>query len=307
MLIGDAVELSANCLACGLEGGVIEVYDALSPACRLGLPASSWCKLCGAAHVAEFDGASARMITTHPGEALDTEEAFGRALDAWAARDGFVSRQALLDATFCDPDFARLAAQIAQHQPLEVLADPFALAGAMTTRAVAATLQASAQPYAPNAHNASSCPPPSAPRAVVYPLASVMAADGEIHPREREFVDRFLKSKGLAPLADSELRVHHPSEIAHIIAREQRYTIVQLMCETAAVDGLLDESERHVIRAYAAAWDIPDDTVDVWLRGYVKRNTKVARQLWMTLRRFVLPTRWSHANTPTPTPPLEPP
>jgi uncharacterized tellurite resistance protein B-like protein len=313
MGIGDAVELSANCLACGLEGGVIEIYDALVPACRFGLPASSRCKLCGAARVAECSacGTSARMITTHPGEALDTEGAFGRALDAWAVRDGFASRQALLDATFCDPDFPRLAAQIAQHKPLEVLADPFGAAG-MTTRAVAGAHQASAEhaANANDANDASAQPPPLATphalRAIVYPLASVMAADGEIHPREREFVDRFLKSEGLAPLANSELRVHHPHEVAHMIAREQRHAAMQLMCETAAVSGTIDESERHVIRAYAAAWNIPDSTVDFWLLGYEKKNTSISRRLWMKLRRFVLRARWSNANTRASTAPWEP-
>ncbi|MCL2777361.1 MAG: TerB family tellurite resistance protein [Polyangiaceae bacterium] len=317
MAVGDAVELSANCLACGLEDGVIEIYDALVPACRLGLPASSRCKLCGAAQVAECSacGTSARMITTHPGEALDTEESFGRALDAWAVRDGFGSRQALLDATFCDPDFARLAAQIAEHKPLEVLADPFGAAG-MTTRAVAGEHQASAE-HAANAndandahHDASAQSPPSAspraPRAIVYPLASVMAADGEIHPRERALVDRFLQRNGLAPLADNELCVHHPSEIAHVVPREERHTALQLMCETAAVSGTIDESERHVIRAYAAAWDIPDSKVDFWLQSYEKKNMSISRRLWMTLRRFVLRTRWSNANTPTSIAPLEP-
>ena len=73
-------------------------------------------------------------------------------------------------------------------------------------------------------------PPVSAPpRAIVYPLVSVISADGEIHPAERALIDRFLESEGLAPLADNEFRVHHPAEVAHLVPKERREMVVQLM------------------------------------------------------------------------------
>jgi uncharacterized tellurite resistance protein B-like protein len=136
-------------------------------------------------------------------------------------------------------------------------------------------------------------PASAPPRAIVYPLVSVIAADGEIHPKERELIDRFLQSEGLAPLGEDEFKVHHPSAVAHLVPRERREMVVQLMCETATVDGMPDESERRVIRAYAAAWDVPDDKVDFWMWGYENMSTSLTRQLWMKLRRFVLSARWS--------------
>jgi uncharacterized tellurite resistance protein B-like protein len=150
---------------------------------------------------------------------------------------------------------------------------------------------------APESRSLAAPPPPSAPpRAIVYPLVSVIAADGEIHPEERALVDRFLESEGLAPLTEDEFKVHHPSAVAHLVPRGRREMVVQLMCETAAVDGMPDESERRVIRAYASAWDVPDEKVEFWMWGYESMSTGLVRQLWMKLRRFVLSARWSDAD-----------
>ena len=56
------VELTADCSHCGLEGGVVEVYDALVAACRFGLPATTRCKLCSAASHATFNRAPAKAL-----------------------------------------------------------------------------------------------------------------------------------------------------------------------------------------------------------------------------------------------------
>jgi tellurite resistance protein len=121
----------------------------------------------------------------------------------------------------------------------------------------------------------------------------VIAADGEIHPEERSLIDRFLTAEGLAPLTDDEFRVHHPSEAARYVPKERREDVIKLMCESAAVDGMPDESERRVIRAYATAWDVPDEKIDFWMWGYESMGTSLTRALWLRLRRFVLSARWS--------------
>jgi uncharacterized tellurite resistance protein B-like protein len=439
------VELSADCTTCGLEGGVVELYDALVPACRFGLPATARCKLCGIRHEGAFDrpparpmrdvpanrcpacvvelgpralddrrcakcGATATLTLVAPPVALDSELALLAALDAWAAREQWSSREALVHAVFCDPDLASLLLRIRRGEPLEVVADPFANMGIRTTggrepperksqapgsagaehrpsqspaaaahivtgndrvkvtpsstplkiptpnqdfragstmpdpQAIFGSAQTdpfaaplaqpppqriSAPPPAVTAPDPASTltsagtsplhppvrydaartgtiplptPPPPAsapPRAIVYPLVSVIAADGEIHPAERALIDRFLESEGLAPLAEHEFRVHHPSTVAHLVPKERREMVVQLMCETATVDGMPDESERRVIRAYAAAWNVPDEKVEFWMWGYENMSTSLVRQLWMKLRRFVLSARWSDAGQET--------
>ncbi len=138
-----------------------------------------------------------------------------------------------------------------------------------------------------------SVPPPSAPpRAIVYPLVSVIAADGELAPKEREMVDRFLVSEGLEPLADDEFRVHDPAVVARYIPENRREAVLRLMCETAAIDGMPDDSEIRVIRAFATAWHIPDEKVDLWLWGYENIHASSARLFWLRIRRFLLSSRW---------------
>ncbi len=437
------VELSADCTTCGLEAGVSELYDSLVAACRFGLPATARCKLCGIAHEGTFSraparplrdipanrcpacleelgprtlddrrcakcGAAASLTLVAPAAALDTELALVAALDAWAAREQWASREALTQAVFCDPDLGSLLLRIRRNEPLEVVADPFANMGIRTTgRDEAPGANRSSRPSQPAAAHLVtgatgatgdrvtvtpssnplklptpnqdfragatmpdphaifgsaetdplapplriSVPPPAVaaadptatltsagqqpsgtstsgtgtaplhppvrygtgtiplptppppasapPRAIVYPLVSVIAADGEIHPAERALIDRFLESEGLAPLAEHEFRVHHPSAVAHLVPKERREMVVQLMCETATVDGMPDESERRVIRAYAAAWNVPDEKVEFWMWGYENMSTSLVRQLWMKLRRFVLSARWSDAGQET--------
>ncbi|HSO36169.1 MAG TPA: hypothetical protein VLT33_26760 [Labilithrix sp.] len=383
------VELSADCTTCGLEGGLVELYDPLVAACRFGVPASARCKLCGVHHQAVFApppttplrdipanrcpacrgelgpralddrrcakcGATATLSLVAPAASLASEAALVAALDAWAAREQWASRDALAEATFCDPDLASLLLRIQRGEPLEVIADPFANMGIRTTGRDAADKPRAAPvvsvgplaepplasrpvriampepagaagwlPAAPvavpirflptppagtrvpvemlaPASRPPPPPPPSAPpRAIVYPLVSVIAADGEIHPAERALIDRFLESEGLTPLTEDEFKVHHPSAVAHLVPPERRDTVVQLMCETATVDGMPDESERRVIRAYAAAWNVPDEKVEFWMWGYENMSTGIVRQLWMKLRRFVLSARWSDAGQET--------
>jgi uncharacterized tellurite resistance protein B-like protein len=138
-------------------------------------------------------------------------------------------------------------------------------------------------------------PPMSAPpRAILYPLVSVISADGEIHASERAFVDAFLVSEGMAPLSDHELRVYTPAEAARYVPKERREKIVELMCEVAMVDGLADDAEVRVVRAYASAWQVPEEKVETWLWGYEHAQASAARQFWLRIRRFVLSSRWEN-------------
>lgn len=132
------------------------------------------------------------------------------------------------------------------------------------------------------------------PRAILYPLVSVISADGEIHASERAFVDAFLVSEGMAPLADHELKVYTPAEAARYVPKERREKIVELMCEVAMVDGLADDAELRVVRAYASAWQVPEEKVETWLWGYEHAQASAARQFWLRIRRFVLSSRWEN-------------
>src|SRR4051812_40613646 len=77
------VELSADCTKCGLEAGVVELYDPLVAACRFGLPATARCKLCGIQHEATFTAAPPRALRDIPANRCPgcLEELSPRALD----------------------------------------------------------------------------------------------------------------------------------------------------------------------------------------------------------------------------------
>lgn len=393
------VELVADCEACGLEAGVVEIYDVLVAACRFGLPSTTRCKLCGDAHEGRFDrpppkplleiaanrcpgclaelpptaiddrrcttcGGTATLARVSEPRVMIRERDLVNALELWAEREGFASVDALVQATFCEPNVTMLFGKIDRGERLEVVADPFANMGMRpgksgsdakepkaappkhepkppaslpeasskvpstvrdqtppvmsarpfppqsalpkslaerSARVPVPTTPGSPAPLAPHAAPAphATVPPPTEaprsapPRAIVYPLVSLIVADGEIHEAERALVDRFLQAEGMAPLTDDELRIHLPAEVAHLVPKERREGVVQLMCEAASVDGMPDESERRVIRAYATAWDVPDEKVDFWMWGYESMGTSLARQLWLKIRRFVLSARWS--------------
>jgi uncharacterized tellurite resistance protein B-like protein len=345
------VELTTDCDACLLEAGVVEIYDPLVAACRFGLPARAECRLCSHLRIGAFSAeckrsladipanrcpacetelgpeavdsracatcsASASLVEERAPARFDSPATFEAALDAWAKREGFSDRHALVHATFVVRE-EELYARVAAKQPLEIVADPFANMGVRTSRgaakpetgkpadnpgtAVAGPLAGRAPKNAPpNAGFAivlgppSSAPPASAPpRAIVFPLVSVIAADGEIHPEERALISRFLESEGLPPLTEDEFKVHSPAAVARYVPKARREDVIKLMCESACVDGAPDESEKRVIRAYAAAWGVDDEKVDFWLWGYESMNTSLPRQLFLRLRRFILSARWS--------------
>ncbi len=389
---GSAVELLDDCPHCLLEGGLVETYDARIAACRFGVPARVWCKLCGVTKVGRVAAAQlARDLSLVQGnrcpacleelapEALDvrrcaacgahaalldergatdlrSREALVTQLDAWAVRDGFPDLAALVSATFVAPDLDALMDLVLAQRPLETLADPFSLGGragggsasapspeapsrpksqrAPPFRVVPSTIPppnggapvadgAWPTPHAPHAPlapparartspdspahaQAQAAPPPppppgplddappqsAPPRAILFPLVSVVAADGEVHAAERAFVDAFLATEGMAPLQDDEFRVYTPAEAARYVPKERREKIVELMCELAAVDGLGDEAELRVVRAYAAAWRVPEEKVETWLWGYEHAQASAGRQFWLRIRRFLLSSRW---------------
>jgi uncharacterized tellurite resistance protein B-like protein len=324
------VELYADCTHCRLEGGVAELYDPDAPASRFGAPSRSSCRLCAVtieSIVLTADGSNvavdmdrlpanacpacrarldssavdakgcehcgARCVTkvvVQPLTFPDLDTLLAR-LSAWATSDNLPSAQALLQGHFVTPDPEDVLARLRRGDPIPTVVDPFALGGGRVVSNVSSTALDEPAPRSVPRDR----PPPSAPpRAIVYPLVSVIAADGELQKEEREVVDRFLLSEGLAPLSLEEFRVHRAEDVARLVPRDKREKVVELMCETACADGIADASEIRVIHAYAAAWQIPEEKVKFWLWGYEHANASGARQLWLKIRRFLLSSRWEN-------------
>ncbi len=305
------------CKLCGLaQKGVLEGPEA-SPDPR-GVAASSCPSCLAPLDVSSLDlrrcsacGARARLEESRAARRFATLDELREALDSWALREGFPTRKELVFASLAVRDEAQLFALYQAGQLLETVADPFAFGGRAASGVsaprpppsssrpppsfrVVPGAKSSPEPSANQARSrAEEPPPPSAPpRAILRPLVSVIAADGELHPDERALVDAFLASEGLSPLSEDEFRVYTPSETARHVPPEKREKIVQLMCEVAMIDGLADEAEVRVVRAYAGAWQVPEEKVDIWLWGYEHASASPARQFWLKIRRFVLSSRW---------------
>jgi hypothetical protein len=324
------VELFADCTHCLLEGGVVELYDPETAASRFGMASRARCRLCaaesravvrttnGAAVAKNLDnvaanacpacerpmdvaaiderrcascGANGQLEELHAACTLLTEAEVAARLDAWCKEEEVASREDLLGNHFVEPSISSIVRAIKAGAVIATVADPFALGGGRVTSGV----QEGPPVVPPPVHTIEAPPPPSAPpRAIVYPLVSVIAADGELHAAEKEVVDRFLASEGLAPLRPDEFAVHRAEDVARLIPPGKREQVVELMCETACADGIPDASEVRVINAYATAWHIPDDKVKFWLWGYEHASASGARQLWLKIRRFLLSSRWEN-------------
>lgn len=269
-------------------------------------------------------GAEASLEPVSAATRFTSEDDVGARIDAWAREERFPSRAQFLEATFVTPSVAAIFSALRDGARIETVADPF---GTRTASATPASPPKPRQrdamdrppvteripsapplpplstftplPIPPSRPSAAAsrpqdeaAPPSAPPRSIVYPLVSVIAADGEVHPGERAVVDKFLASEGLSPLSEEECKVHAPADVAHLIPREKREAVIQLMCETAMIDGMPDASELRVIRAYAAAWNVPDEKLELWIWAYENANSSAIRQLWLKIRRFVLSARW---------------
>ena len=82
--LGDAYQVLSDCPHCRVEASVLQLMDPLHPACHLGRPVESRCRMCNWTEIAEDPGFSARFslasgrcpACTKPlGEAARTGEA----------------------------------------------------------------------------------------------------------------------------------------------------------------------------------------------------------------------------------------
>lgn len=265
----DRVELPGDCRTCGLQGAAVEVYDGSSEVCAQGVPLEVSCPLCGASDRGEVHPDGVRRVRHTSPIDLTDRAALERALAAWAEREGHATTHDLLQATFVEPSVDAILRRVAQGQPIETLADPFGVRGVVSAAPPTALAAVTSVPDAP-----------SDPRSIVWPLVSVMMADGRIAAEERVFVDDFLAQEGLDPLRDIECRILAPQAVAPHIPPERRPELVERMCALAYVDGRADPTELRVLRAYARAWLVSDLLVQDWLEEYERSNTTWVSRWW---------------------------
>ena len=331
MATSAPVELFADCAFCQLENGALERYDRAEPACRLGVPAETRCRLCGAAGKGRLDRplppnrnltavpanecpvCAARLdpkaLDAHRCRACNTEAfveqtapprplglrgALEAQLEQWAREDGFSSVEELLKAFFVTPSVLEILRRLHAGEKLETVVDPFAMAygggGSVSTGGTTQIARRKSEPFLPRISQIALAAIP--PRAFVWPLVSICAADGEIDPRERAFVNQLLASEGQPPLEDHEFKVHAPGEVSPFIPRARRAELVERMVETSLIDGIPDGSELRVCHAYASAWGVSHEQVEAWAEQYQQKHVSRSRLLFTQLRHYLLVGAW---------------
>lgn len=252
-------------------------------------------------------GARAERLVRRVGQKPVSREHLEARLAARAVVEGFRDLDDFVRSVLVDGSVDSLLERLERGERIEVVADPFDLGRARVAPTHAGMRRRESprqgERLSPQVTTSLSTTPSvgdAPPRAVIYPLVSVIAADGEIHPKERALVDAFLASEGLAPLADEEIAVHPPEAVARFVPIERRSRIVELMCEAAMIDGMPDGSEKRIVHAYAAAWGVPADQVDAWAAHYHRQHASRLRSLWLVVRHYLLVAPWERADTDRP-------
>jgi uncharacterized tellurite resistance protein B-like protein len=213
----------------------------------------------------------------------DPEQA-RRALEQWAVFEGLTLDE-LSAGVLCSP-VDEVVQRYATGQPVPTALDVFAfLFPGASAGVLPPSDSASSERSAPK--RARPAPIPDDPRAPARLLASVMVADGSMHPSEQAHVARFLEEHQMEPLAPEELRPWRPYELGPVrdleLARAALKSAVQLM----HLDGVRDPSELRIVRTYARAWGVDDADVQEWDTAFDHHYAPALRIVWRALSRWV--------------------
>lgn len=130
-------------------------------------------------------------------------------------------------------------------------------------------------------------PRPLDPRVPARVLISVMAADGEIRPGERRFIDAFLQAEGLPPMEASDLRIWRPHELEAPADHNVRAQLIEACVHLVHLDRERDGTEWKVVRAFAGAWGVSEAQLEAWDKTYDERYATTMTRLWRRLSGFV--------------------
>lgn len=142
-------------------------------------------------------------------------------------------------------------------------------------------------PAAPDSPDAPERPRALDPRVPARVLISVMAADGEIRPGERRFIDAFLEAEGLPPVDEADLRIWRPHELDPPPDPALRAQLLEACVHLVHLDRERDGTEWKVVRAFAGAWGVPEDALEAWDKAYDARYATAMTRLWRRLSGFV--------------------
>ncbi|MBX3216042.1 MAG: TerB family tellurite resistance protein [Labilithrix sp.] len=324
-----AFEVRVDCPSCAVEGTRIETWVAETPSCRLGLPESVRCRLCGhtadgrvtgaeaaapgdgcpgcgsaldeairEAHRCPFCGAHAILVDRLAPRGLTERAALEAALDTWAREEGLGSAHDLVDAYFVLPSLSEVLDAIGRGERVETTFDVadylFSGGGAGGAAAGEPAVMMRQDDEAPATQRN---PLPASlrriggPREELLAIASVAAADGEASADDQAVLLRAADKRGMPPLSADDVRVWRPNEIDPPPTLVDRERVLEEMFQMGWADGQMDESELRVIRDYARAWGIDPERLREWTELYSFGDSNVLERWFRRIGLFIFPAK----------------
>jgi hypothetical protein len=321
-----AFEVRVDCPSCMVEGTRIETWDSEVASCRLGVPESVRCRLCGHAAEAQPYGvasfapgggcpscgstltaenreagrcsvcnAYAILVDRAPARRFTEASDLERALDRWAIEEGLASAQDLLDVYFALPTPRAVFDALARGERVETTFDvaDYLFSGGTGGSGEAAIMRREEDSGPPTEQNSipRSLRPVAGPRDELLAIASVAAADGEASVDDLAVLTRAAERRGMAPLSAEDIRVWRPNEIAPPNTLLDRERVLEEMFQMGWSDGQMDESELRVIRDFSRAWGIDPERLREWTELYSIGDSNRFERWFRRIGLFLFPAR----------------
>lgn len=323
-----AFEVRVDCQACTVEGTRIETWETLTASCRLGVPESVRCRLCGhsaqgrvimvetpapgdgcpgcgtalddamlAAHRCPFCGTHAVLDDTSAARSFADPAELDGVLGSWAREEGLSSANDLIEAYFVLPTCAEIFAALQRGERVETtfdVADYLFSGGGAGGAAAAEPAIMRAEEEAPTTQRN---PPPvslrkvGGPREELLAIASVAAADGEASVDDQAVLVRAATKRGMPPLHPEDIRVWRPNEIDPPATLVDRERVLEEMFQMGWSDGQMDESEMRVIRDFSRAWGIDPERLKEWTELYSFGDSNRVERWFRRIGLFLFPAR----------------
>jgi len=323
-------EVRVDCPSCLVEGARVETWDIEVPACRLGIPQTVECKLCGqagegsiptiasvapgegcpgcgatldeamrSANRCPFCGTHALLATTKEATAFADVAALEHALALWARSEALDSAADIVEAYFVLSSVPLVFEALQRRERVETtfdVADYLFSSGPSAGGATSGTpaLIREADEEAPSTQRIpkpASVKRPFEPRDELLALASVAAADGEANVDDQMVLKRAATKRGVPPLDDHDVRVWRPNELEPPPTLDRREKVLEEMFQLAWADGQMDESEMRVIKDYARAWGIDSERLREWIELYSFADANWLERFLRRMGGFLFPAR----------------
>ena len=324
-----AFELRVDCPSCRVESARVETWDSDSACCRLGIPESARCQMCGAsgegrvadlesvapgdgcpgcgasieddmrdAHRCGFCGTGAHFEPTVGPRSLASHREVEDALQAWARAEALEGTSELLEAYFSVGTSAEIFLALEAGERIETTFDVadylFSSGGAAGSTDEPAVMREAEEAPPSTQRNIprGSLPPlPFTSRDELLALASVAAADGEASPEDLSVLLRAAEKRQVQRLLPDEIRVYRPGEITPPPTLVDRERLMEEMLQMAWADGQMDESELRVIKGFARTWGVDPERIKEQIELYAINDSGRIERWFRRVGFFLFPAR----------------